>query len=211
VSRRSPPEGDDNPGDGSVEISWKEDFTDILNFPERVERWRIYNGSSNGFALNPASLLIETCIDEKDGDDVRQHFSDIPTNGNDWYAMVAVDRAGNESEPCYSQLQVNLAVGVDDLPSRSALPLLDQNVPNPFNPNTVIRYQLPAAGEVRLSVYDLRGRVVRKLVDGWRESGEHRLIWDGKNDAGASVASGSYVYAIDYDGRRESRRMILLK
>jgi N-acetylneuraminic acid mutarotase len=71
---------------------------------------------------------------------------------------------------------------------------LEQNYPNPFNPTTTIKFALPEAGEVSLSIYNLNSQLVRQLVNGEYESGRYEVVWDGKNDAGTSVATGLYVY-----------------
>ena len=70
--------------------------------------------------------------------------------------------------------------------------LLFQNAPNPFNPRTTIRYRVGAPGRVILGVFDVRGRLVVRLVDALRHVGEHTVVWDGKNDAGKRVGSGVY-------------------
>ncbi|MFQ6103742.1 MAG: FG-GAP-like repeat-containing protein [Candidatus Glassbacteria bacterium] len=108
-----------------------------------------------------------------------------------------------------------VAVG-GDVPSRK-IPTtyaLYQNYPNPFNPQTTIGFDLPDAGEkiaVRLSIYDVRGRLVRKLVDGELSPGQHRVIWDGRDDAGVSLGSGVYLYMIKTGDFTESRKLVLLK
>jgi hypothetical protein len=87
-----------------------------------------------------------------------------------------------------------------------------ENFPNPFNPTTAIRYVVPAPGGfVRLTVYDLRGRKVRTLVDGEKGAGEHRAIWEGRDDAGRDVASGVYFYRMEIGDYRAERKMVLLK
>ncbi|MGH7491153.1 MAG: FlgD immunoglobulin-like domain containing protein [bacterium] len=75
---------------------------------------------------------------------------------------------------------------------------LTPNFPNPFNPETEIRFALPAKGQVTLRVYNVLGVEVRKLVDELLESGSHRVIWNGKDDAGQQVVSGVYLYRITY-------------
>ncbi|RMH79556.1 MAG: T9SS C-terminal target domain-containing protein, partial [Calditrichaeota bacterium] len=86
------------------------------------------------------------------------------------------------------------------------------NYPNPFNPSTTITYQLPQAGEVRLVIYNLLGQKVRTLVDARQEAGRYRVVWDGRSDAGAPVASGVYVYRFEVAGKyRKVSKMILLK
>ncbi|UCH10462.1 MAG: right-handed parallel beta-helix repeat-containing protein [Fidelibacterota bacterium] len=89
--------------------------------------------------------------------------------------------------------------------------VLEQNHPNPFNPETVIHYQLPTSGQVTLIVYDLNGHVVRILADGFRPAGRHAVQWDTKNDAGVKVASGVYLYSFVAGEHRETRRMVLLR
>ncbi len=83
--------------------------------------------------------------------------------------------------------------------------------PNPFNPSTMIRYSLPRSGHVELEIYDLGGRQVRTLVREVVEAGEHRARWNGRDDAGAQVVSGVYLYRLRTDDHVETRRMVLLK
>lgn len=64
--------------------------------------------------------------------------------------------------------------------------------PNPFNPRTELSFRLASKGSVQLLVYDVRGRLVKSLVDGVLGSGEHSIVWSGHDDAGAPVASGVY-------------------
>ncbi|HXV13511.1 MAG TPA: FlgD immunoglobulin-like domain containing protein, partial [Candidatus Krumholzibacteria bacterium] len=89
---------------------------------------------------------------------------------------------------------------------------LHQNVPNPFNPNTTIAYDVPAGGaHVSIEIYDVTGRAVRTLVDGPRPAGTHRVDWDGRNASGTPVASGVYLYRMTSGTFVETRRMVLLK
>ncbi len=73
---------------------------------------------------------------------------------------------------------------------------LEQNHPNPFNPETTIRYSLPSRAQVQLVIYDLAGRVVKYLVSEQQAPGEHSAQWNGRDDAGNSVASGVYAYRL---------------
>lgn len=70
---------------------------------------------------------------------------------------------------------------------------VEQNYPNPFNPSTTLRYHLPEDTEVTLTIYNLLGQKVRTLVQGRKAAGVHTVRWDGTNDAGALVASGTYL------------------
>jgi hypothetical protein len=88
---------------------------------------------------------------------------------------------------------------------------LGQNLPNPFNPSTSIRFSLPVAARVSLRVYDVAGRPVRTLLDEDRPAGEHGAAWDGKDDRGAAVPAGVYFYRLAAGEELLSRKMILLK
>jgi len=88
---------------------------------------------------------------------------------------------------------------------------LNQNSPNPFNPTTRISFALPAAGEVRMSVFNVLGQQVKELVNGAMDAGVHEVIWDGKDNNGTSVASGIYFYKINANNFVATKKMVLLK
>jgi hypothetical protein len=88
---------------------------------------------------------------------------------------------------------------------------LHQNSPNPFNPTTKLAFDMPVAGDVKISVFNVLGQNVTDLVDGYREAGSHEVIWDGKDKSGAAVASGMYFYRIDTEQFSETKKMVLLK
>ncbi|MFH1571944.1 MAG: aminotransferase class V-fold PLP-dependent enzyme [Gemmatimonadota bacterium] len=83
---------------------------------------------------------------------------------------------------------------------------LGQNWPNPFNPSTQIRYELPAAGPVRLEVLNARGQMVDVLVDGWQAPGAHAVTWDA-----GQRASGTYFYRLRAGGLEQARKMALVR
>jgi hypothetical protein len=98
---------------------------------------------------------------------------------------------------------------VTSTPVNEQVPLvysLAQNYPNPFNPTTVFRYQLPAAGRVKLAVYDLLGREVAALVDGTQKAGTYEVPFDGRG-----LASGVYIYRLVAGDFVASRKMVLAK
>lgn len=83
--------------------------------------------------------------------------------------------------------------------------------PNPFNPRTTIKYDLPEAGPVRLSVFDLAGRLVRTLVEENRPQGSFEAVWDGRDVLGREVSSGTYLARLSFGGRVETVRMGLVR
>jgi flagellar hook assembly protein FlgD len=88
---------------------------------------------------------------------------------------------------------------------------LEQNVPNPFNPQTTVRFSVAEAGQVQLIVYSATGQCVRILVDGTLEAGTHDVVWDGRDAAGREVASGVYLCRLTAEQGVRVRRMVLLK
>ena len=100
--------------------------------------------------------------------------------------------------------------GVSAVPD-AAIARLDDNYPNPFNPRTTIRYTLAEDAPVRLTIYAVDGRLVRRLQDGGREAGEHRVVWDGLDSSGRAVPSGTYLYRLEAGTVRETRTMSLVR
>jgi len=86
-----------------------------------------------------------------------------------------------------------------------------QNFPNPFNPSTTFRYQLPQAANVQLIIYNTLGQVVRILVENEQSAGEYEVRWDGRDNTGRTVASGVYLYRIRTGTFVQTRKMLLLK
>ncbi|MCY3738599.1 MAG: T9SS type A sorting domain-containing protein [Gemmatimonadaceae bacterium] len=87
---------------------------------------------------------------------------------------------------------------------------LGANYPNPFNPSTIIPYQLPAAMYVRLEVFNILGQRVATLVEGERPAGSHTATWGAADAKGRAVAAGVYLYRLTGEGRRLTRRMVLI-
>ena len=88
---------------------------------------------------------------------------------------------------------------------------LEANVPNPFNPTTVIGYTLPARTRVMLEVFDGSSRRVRTLVNGTMEAGRHSAEWDGRNAAGRRMSSGVDFYRMRTPQFEKTRRLVLLE
>ncbi|MBN1559197.1 T9SS type A sorting domain-containing protein [candidate division KSB1 bacterium] len=88
---------------------------------------------------------------------------------------------------------------------------LAQNYPNPFNSQTEIEFQLSKAGHVKLSIYDVQGRVIKTLVEDHKIAGRYDIVWDGDNDIGVAVASGAYVMRLIGDDFVAMKKMILLR
>jgi photosystem II stability/assembly factor-like uncharacterized protein len=159
-----------------------------------------------------------------------QHWTDITFNAGDLTLIdVALDMKvhPNERERLYvgtddagilvlDQSQVGLAEkdprGTQNLINEYKLP---QNYPNPFNPSTTIEFDIPATTEkgvkVHLEIYDLRGRLIKTLVDGVKEQGKYTVLWDGRDTEGASVGSGIYLCKILAGDFESTRKLVMIK
>ncbi len=102
----------------------------------------------------------------------------------------------------------SLGTSVPEIPNRFQL---YPNVPNPFNPSTKLRYDLAVAGEVSLSIFDITGRKLRDLVQGYQTAGSHEVTWDGRNQSGVSAPSGVYFARMLSGNFVGEQRLTLLK
>ena len=126
----------------------------------------------------------------------------------------SVDTVNKRIHGTTTSLSPFLLAVPDPTDAQSDLPRahhLYANVPNPFNPSTLIRYDLPEKGPVRLVVFDARGRQVRSLVNGVEVAGRHQAAWLGNDVRGNRVASGVYFYRLQAGSYMATRRMVLLK
>lgn len=88
---------------------------------------------------------------------------------------------------------------------------LGQNYPNPFIKTTTIAYQLPSSGKVNLTIYNVAGQLVRKLIHAQQNAGQHSIGWDGRDERSQQVPNGVYLYRLDAGGSTILKRMIILK
>jgi hypothetical protein len=181
-----------NTGSGN-QLTWEE-------CPDEDFRYfQLYRSTDPDFVPSQVELVHST---------IGTNWTDPDCDGwNVYYKITAVDFSGNESDPASAGTMT--AVTEPVIPKTYAL---YPNVPNPFNPATVIRFDVPAGGgEVTLRVYDVSGRLVRKLVDGTEEAGEKTVTWNGRNNRGQMVASGVYFYRMTAPGFEMTKKMVLLQ
>jgi hypothetical protein len=105
-------------------------------------------------------------------------------------------------------------MGINNAPYLPKAFALSQNYPNPFNPSTTISYAIPdgnAQVGVKLSVFNLRGQLVRSLVDQSQSPGNYNVNWDGSDDNGRQISSGVYFYRLVAGDYVSTRKMVVLK
>ena len=112
-------------------------------------------------------------------------------------------------------IEIRTLVGIEEYENKPVIIpdqfTLEQNYPNPFNPTSTIRYGLPVAADVRLTIHNVLGQRVRLAVSGRQLAGNHQFVWDGSNDAGEQVASGIYFYRLQAGRFVKTRKMTLMK
>jgi hypothetical protein len=127
------------------------------------------------------------------------------------YHCIVVYRQGWETDEAPFVLHISdtvVPVGQDDLPAATRLV---GAWPNPFNPQTTVSFELARAGHARLAVYDVQGRLVQLLVDEEMSAGRHEWVWQGRDQAGRSVASGVYFARFEGPGGQGMAKVVLVK
>ena len=88
---------------------------------------------------------------------------------------------------------------------------LSDAYPNPFNPTTSLIFSIPSDGQMSLSIYDMTGRLVSTLIDGYLKEGYHNVTWDGMDSNGNAVSSGMYIYSLNGEGVSITKKMVMMK
>lgn len=121
--------------------------------------------------------------------------------------LVLKDRNGNRWN---FSTTVHVGSGTTALPKAFSL---SQNSPNPFNPSTTISYDVPEGKKIQISikVYDIRGRLIRTLVNEEKEAGSYNVFWDGTDQNGRQISSGVYFYRMAAGEFEQTRKMVMIK
>ncbi len=130
-------------------------------------------------------------------------IGNVPRNLLLWFTVVKEFK----TPYCYVPTGVEETAGA----APAARPMLYPAAPNPFNPETAIRFSLPRRASVRVLVFNVAGARVRSLAEGVMEAGPHSLRWDGRDDRGRDLPSGAYFYRLEAEGVADARKLILLR
>ena len=179
--------------DGDAVLRWETNFESEMN-GFRVVRADAEAGVYTG--INPDLIAAKGDVA---GASYEYRDASIRANRTYWYKLVEVTPDGDGSQ--FGPYSVTFKVTNS----------LDQNMPNPFNPATTIRYSIAHDENVSLVVYDVAGRQVRTLVENRQRADVYKVTWDGVNDNGERVASGMYFYKLAAGKFVETRKMMLLK
>ena len=180
-----------NTGSGN-QLSWEDS-------PESdFQYYRVYRGDIENSILGPVTFQHDTVTSE--WTDPNEHGCNV------YYRVSAIDCSGNESE-----LSTPVEITGDDIPEIPQSFTLHQNVPNPFNPVTTIRFDLPVGEHVKISIFNLKGELVATILNRHMTSGRKEIVWNAKDNGGSLVASGMYFYRLIAGDFTETRKMILLR
>jgi hypothetical protein len=136
---------------------------------------------------------------------------DTSTSGNSFKKMGTTTNWEPITE---GELMIRAIVWYDTPNDDNVIPvytLSATNYPNPFNPETTISFSVPTSGYTTLKIYNLKGEVVRTLVNDVREAGKYNVVWNGTDDRGRTVSSGIYLYRLENNGKKLTGKMLLAK
>jgi hypothetical protein len=145
-----------------------------------------------------------------DGTNKPTYGYDPVDNGRAWDFDGSTWSAWNETYFIRATIQTTTSVVeiTNKIPTEFEL---SHNYPNPFNPSTKFRYALPEGRDVKIIIYDINGSKVTELVNNYQAAGTYEVTWNGKNDLGQQVASGTYIYNVKAGNFVQTKKMVLLK
>ena len=169
------------------QLSWHESSAADFDY------FSVYGSNTNSFG---SATLIDYTVTPA---------MDVTASPYTYYFASATDFSGNEGKP----VMINTLSSVGDTPKNYVLSI--SAYPNPFNPETTIRYTLPAKGRVTIEVFDTRGSHVATLVNDEKDAGVYTATWTGRDDRGTAAGSGVYFARLTSPAGARSYKMTLLK
>lgn len=182
--------------EGAIEVSWTSQ-TEVNALAYHLLRGEQADGQFTEIARLDAAGNSETSRDYRFVD------SDVIDGRTYYYKLADEDYEGNMTYhgPVFA------SAGICVPGAYSLLP----NYPNPFNPSTAISYEMPVAGQLTLTIYNVLGQELRTLVDAYQEAGTYTVMWDSKDNAGHYLNSGVYFYTMKAGDFTHSRKMVLMR
>ncbi len=149
--------------------------------------------------------------------EIPENICDLDINwSNSYYFRISYNKLCPPYPTCIEDY-----VGYQDTTNCDQISIMDETFPftyklhsaypNPFNPVTTLRYDLPEDALVNITIYDMMGRQVKTLINDQQTAGYRSLQWNAANDAGSPVSAGLYLYTIEAGEFRQAKKMILLK
>lgn len=190
------------------EFNWPE----IVNFVPSETEITIKLGNPLVFSIIAETMhgdiVYKWYVNKTEQDSNTHIFNYQFTEPLEYQVKAVVSNGSYSAEQTWN---VNVAVSNDD---NAAVPLITglvSNYPNLFNPDTTILYSLKEAGKISVTIYDLRGRVVKKLHNAYENAGVHSVTWNGLNSDDQDVASGVYLIRMKSEDGNHTRKITLMK
>ncbi len=206
-------------------------FSIVLDYPIDLDQWNhvqleVRNAPVGDTVAHYAILRVEN----QSGTHVQQKYLGFDAEIVEGFSPLRIGKAASTTVGTYppfykgyfdnikiynypaANLPLENITSIDD--QSGVLPIdyaLMQNYPNPFNPVTDIRFNIAKSGKASLVIYDLLGRKVRTLVNGYVSYGKHGVQWDGTDDYGYPVSSGVYFYRLETKDFSQTMKMVLMK
>lgn len=155
-----------------------------------------------------SDLTYKWYVNQEEQESNTDQFSYKFTESLVYEVKVVVSEDENTIEQAWS---ITIPVSNDNNAVAPLVTAIVSNYPNPFNPETTIRYSLSKESWVNITIYDLRRRVVRKLYNGYAQAGIHNIVWNGFNSTEKRVASGIYYVRMQSDGDLHTQKITLMK
>jgi len=178
--------------------SHRKDYARTLALADEITKENTSDGELTSDVLYAKGLIYEYSLDKKE--EAKKIYTEIVSD----YADKSIYRMAK-------QQLMNMGIEVaekksQDLTGSDELIFSSSNYPNPFNPSTTISYSLPEDGKVQIKVFDVLGREVATLMDGFDSKGKHSIVWNGSN-----VSSGIYFYSITFKNQTINKKMLMIK
>ena len=194
-----------------------------VSMPNGGETWEIGTNTEISWTSNYTSGILTISLSRDNG----AHWETIAEEIHVDQYTINYDVSGPPADSCLIKI-IDVVNGVSDvsdavftikyptgvISKANKIPDafgLKQNYPNPFNPETKIMFQLPATSQVQISIFNLKGELVRTLVDGTQPAGIFEILWDGRDQSGRVSPSGIYFYKMVAGDFQQVKRMVFMK
>lgn len=165
--------------------------------------------SLSWLSVDPSSG--ELSYNESDSIIILMDATEFSDNGV-YVGKILINHNGGDPDTVNITMNVSTTTDIDE--SKVSVPetfRIYQNFPNPFNPYTMIRYDIPKSTKVKIDIYDTRGNNIRTLANENKKAGSHFEKWDAKDEYGKEVANGAYFYTISAQGNSQTKKMLFIK
>jgi acyl-CoA thioesterase-1 len=167
------------------------------------------------YAMDALGAESRKITSQYNGDGGTDDHTGLDQTGR-WVRMTCITKSNRDSALVLKEIRIygtRPGMGIKGkAEGRCAVKFeMAQNYPNPFNPSTRFEYSTVSPGRVKIGIFDVKGRIVRVLVDASQSEGSHGVVWDGQSDDGTAADTGVYFARMEAEGFTASRKILYLK